>query len=617
MSRNRRQDGRVTPKGTRPATRGKGGHRGRPLGEPSLVHDAGQRLRERSPFGLLALASSLIEAATERPADRWRKRATPSVSGSELFESFVEAGVGETEALALAVAALHPDELLARRLKDRIQVRGSVLRHPPAWLGAIDRIEVTDVAEMVETLGDGDNVMVAWRWPDGSAATAVVYIDHNMGTVVKDAFVIPEPFDVLTRTYHRVGLKDQEIRPIDPATARARVTEAIIVGERMVPPFETDSWPMCRPLLEWVLRTLPTGGEGHLRPEWSERQREKLLAEFIASPFAQAVGLAPAVIRNLADSLVWFGCDYGPGDPLRWSPVSVEIVLSDWYPRKVFGVEPEVMHRLPDVVEALVRFSHDQRQIPPYLTDETVAAVARWTPDFLEAVGRPGRSPLANAERLARIAAGFDPDDFDDDDWDDGDDWEQDGAADDSFEMEAALEYLESELVAEAGGAEALAALTDDPLPDEPFEWSGVPEQWRDATAATLDRLDQVATDLCDIEVRTMGRRMLAALVVGDKGLFKRSADADRLAVAIIWVICDRMDVRRGALGFGFRTQKALSAATGVPASAISSRSKTVGNTLDRLDFDWTLALHSSRRRTMLETRQMIADWRLPLSAGD
>ena len=48
------------------------------------------------------------------------------------------------------------------------------------------------VREMVHVLGDGDNINIAVRFAGGAELTAVVYIDHNMGTLVKDAFVVPE-----------------------------------------------------------------------------------------------------------------------------------------------------------------------------------------------------------------------------------------------------------------------------------------------------------------------------------------------------------------------------------------------------------------------------------------
>ena len=561
-------------------------------------------MRERSPLGLLSLASSIVEATSVRPLNLLRQDDGQHVTGPELYDTFVESGLPETEALVRAVMTLLPDAALAQTLGLRLETRGSVIRNPPAWLDTMDHIEFTDVAEMVHILGDGDNVMVAWRWPDGSAATALVYIDHNMGTIVKDAFILPDSFDALMRQFERSGLMDQVIRPLDPAVARARITDAIEAGERLVPPLETDSWPMCRPLVEWVVRSLPEGGHGYVRPDWSDDERRNLFEDFIISPIARALGMPSAVMHDLGEPLVWFGCEYGPGDPLRWSPVSVEIVLVDWYPRKVFGVDPDDLLHLPDVLEAFVRFAHDRQQIPPYLTDETIEAVARWTPDFLAAMARPGRSPMSNAVRMARIAAGLDPDSFDDD-------WEDDEGPVDLGLDEARLDELESHLIEQVGGPDAYATLSDDPLPVEPFDWSVVPDQWRSETESTLAVLDRMTTELCDVETRTVGRRILAALTSGDSDLFKRSADFDRLAAAIIWVMFREWRRTGRSLGFKFDTQKELSAATGAKAAAISSLASTVEGMLRGRRFDWTKSLHSGRRRDLLRSRQMIADWRL------
>lgn len=585
MSKHRRQGGRVTPKGTRPPAKSIGGYREQePNREPPFVHDARRRLRERSPLGILSLASPIVEATSVRPRDLLRPDGAQHVTGPELYDSFIESGLPETEALVRAVATLLPDAALSQTLLQRIETRGSVIRNPPAWLATMDHIEFTDVAELVHILGDGDNVMVAWRWPDGSAATAVVYIDHNMGTIVKDAFIMPDSFDVLKRQFARAGLVDQVIRPLDPAVARARITDAIEAGERVLPPLETDSWPMCRPLVEWVVRALPDGGQGYVRPDWSDNERRNLFEDFIISDIARALGLPSAVMHDLGEPLVWFGCDYGPGDPLRWSPVSVEIVLVDWYPRKIFSVDRDAWLHLPKVLEAFARFAHDRREIPSYLTDETVEAVARWTPDFLAAMARPGRSPLSN--------------------------WDDDEAPDDPGPDGAWLDEFESDLIKQVGGPEAYAALTDDPLPDEPFDWSAVPDRWRIETESTLAVLDRMTTELCDVETRTVGRRILAALVSGDTDLFKRSADYDRLAAAIIWVIFREWPRYWTAPPFKFGTQKELSAATGVKVAAIGSRASVVGGVLDGRRFDWTKSLHSGRRRDLMRRRQMIADRR-------
>jgi hypothetical protein len=230
-------------------------------------------------------------------------------------------------ALALAVAALHPDARLAARI--RAAVDPTVLRSGPRWLASVDTIEITGTWLQSDVLGDGENVVVSWRWPDGSAATAFVYVDHNMRTLVKDAFVVSDEGDRLMAQYSMMQAEYMTTVPLDPGAARARIVEAIVSGERSVPPFETDSWPAYWPLVEWAVRHLPEGGAGYEHPEWSGAERQQLLDDFVGSPHGAVTGLELEQVRDLADPLVWFACDYGPGDPLRWSPVSVEIVLAD------------------------------------------------------------------------------------------------------------------------------------------------------------------------------------------------------------------------------------------------------------------------------------------------
>jgi hypothetical protein len=63
----------------------------------------------------------------------------------------------------------------------------------PGWLARLDQTSVDRAVESTHVLGDGDNVMLNARLP-GHDLTMVIYIDHNLGTVVKDGF--PAPADV-------------------------------------------------------------------------------------------------------------------------------------------------------------------------------------------------------------------------------------------------------------------------------------------------------------------------------------------------------------------------------------------------------------------------------------
>ena len=56
----------------------------------------------------------------------------------------------------------------------------------------------------------------------------MVYVDHNLGAVVKDAFVIPEPLaDVAIKMAARASDPDQSLTLADPALARAVIEAAI------------------------------------------------------------------------------------------------------------------------------------------------------------------------------------------------------------------------------------------------------------------------------------------------------------------------------------------------------------------------------------------------------
>jgi len=434
-NRHHRRGGRITPKGTRPASASGGvpgaasggvpgaasggvpgagsgrvtgrSHRGRPAGPPFLA-DAREALAGHSPLGLMTLASILVQATTSQASDRFPGHAADRPDATAVFLSFTDPDWPPLNALALAASLLTPDDELSRRLRllmDPADVEGA-----PAWLAEIDRVEITGVWRQSHVLGDGDNIVLGWSWPRGQAASAVVYIDHNVGSLVKDAFVVDEPLDDLLRTYRSLADPDMRLEQLDPAEARARIAEGITRADITIPPFESETWPLCRPLVQWVTAHLPAGGAVPEPEEWSEEARAGLVDQFLETDHSSVEGLRPDQVRELIDNLVWFACDYGPGDPLRWSPVSVEIVLADWYPRKVFAPTDDVLRRLPAVLAGFVAFCHARRHVRAELTRETLAAVEEWAPDYVAAIAEPDRSPRSNAARLARLAAGLDPD---------------------------------------------------------------------------------------------------------------------------------------------------------------------------------------------------------------
>lgn len=549
------RSGGTTPKGTRqPAYRPQHGREA--AGEPDLLYDLRVALADPHPLGLLALASSLLSALDPRsrtPIERALGK-PKGPSREELLASFIGVDRQETSALLAVLAAMSTDELERRRIERELANRRHAL---PAWLEGIGDTKFDHpTLEMTHVLGDGDNVLVSVTFPTGDALTAVVYIDHNAGTLVKDAFLVPESLNGLLAQMKRLAEPGTTFNDIDPADARARITEAIALGAITVPPFESDSWPACRPLIEWMVAMLPSGGTGYQRPEWDDQARDHLMDRFFASPFGHA--LDDSDHRDLLHSLLWFGCDYGPGDPLRWSPVSVEILLVSWMPRKVMA-DRRFLSRTPDLLRAFVRFCHAERAIPSPLTEQTLTSVDRWEPAFQAAI-RSTR-PQGTAGVLA-AAAMLDMDE-DDDGWDD----EYDDLADYADLLWGWLEEA-------VGGRGALMALDDEPLPDEPMRWDGIADDIRDRVAEVLELTDRCCDDLLDHEYRTVCRRVLARIAVRGPEVFRRRGRADTAAAAICWAVGranGAFDQRAGGL-----TNKAMLAHLGVQQGSISQRAATL-----------------------------------------
>jgi Domain of unknown function (DUF6398) len=476
------------------------------------MDDVAAALDSGEPLALLGLASSLLQALEPDHRSPFGREQEPGLPPrDEVLQAFFDIPVLPTSALLSAIAALADDDVLRRRVRREVGTRGHVLPH---WLAELDRdTAVTGVMEMRHVLGDGEDVLLGVRMPGGSELTVAVYVDHNMGTLTKDAFVVAEPLPALVGQLR--GLDDDPdttFTDLEPSSARARIGEAIHLWSISMPPIETDTWPACRPLVEWAARMLPGGGAGYQRREWTDDDRQELVDRFFDSP--SGAGLDDAERRDLLETLLWFGTDYGTGDPWRWSPVRVEMLLADWLPRKVVA-DVTYLAKAPDLLRAFVRFAHGETGIRQQLTDEALAAIDQWEPEYQRTIRAPRlHGPAALLERLGTL--------------DDGD----------LTSLTSALEGLTAgspdRLV---GGDDVLQELDDVPLPDEPFDWARVPDDVRDRVAEVLGLVDRGCDELLDVELRTAARRLLAAVAAADPAMFRRRGRPDTAAAAVCWIV--------------------------------------------------------------------------------
>ena len=534
-------------------------------------------LGQSHPADLLHFASTLLAVADPRAEDpftRVRGAAPKAVSVADLVGSFIEVRRRETTALLAVLVHMVGDELVVQRIRRELARRDDRL---PVWLTRLAPVTVDRAVLMGHVLGDGDNIMVAARTDAGHHLTAIIYIDHNLGTVAKDGFVVHEPIDRALASFRTAAGQDPDLvfDDLPLADARARITEAIDLGAITVPPFETDTWPAARPLVEWIVGQLPVGGRGHERPEWNDDDRRALTHEFLASAFGRELDQED---REVLESVLWFACDYGPGDPLRWSPVAVEILLTDWLPRKVIA-DAEFLGRAPDVLRGFIRFSHSRRGIRPTLTEETLAAVDRWEPEYRQTISGPRRQGPA-----ALLAAmGVVVDDLP------------------TYE-EQMLEVLRDSV-----GADALDDLDTAPLPDEPLDLSQAPPDVHDKVTAVADLVDACCAELLDAEHRTACRRLLGDVAAADPGIFRRRGRAETAAAAVVWIV---VKANRGfTQRAGGLTAKALGEWFGVGSNP-GQRAPTLLQAIDapgRYFSDLRLGtpryLVADRRRGIAETR--------------
>lgn len=495
--RHNRRGSRVTPRGTRPL---------------QLVHAEPRRTRPASPaeelvgraldadgpLPLLATVSSVLWAlrpdVPERPAD------VPSLG--ELVDAWADADDRSTTALLAVIAEMAADADVRDRITRMLANRDA---SSPGWIPRLHDARVTRVAIVSHALGDGDLYLLELDLPGGGPVTLDVYVDHNLGTIVKSAFAIPESIEAVKVTMAPLlADPDTSITDLPPADARARIEEALakpLTAAFAAIAIDDDAWPSCRPLLEWTLRLMPAGGARHPQETWTRTQREELSERFFASPWGRP--LRDASRRHLLDHVLDLVDDDFTTDVMRWSPEVVirvvEQIVDD------ADLDADRVRAIPDLLRAFIGFCHGERGIRSTLTEETLSAVDRLEPEL-------AHHALVQSE-------GFD--------------W---GAP-------AAHERYFLQSLAEAvGGEEALDALDDTPIPDEPFDWSGVPSEVHEQVAAILEVVDAQCEQHFDVELRTAARRLIARAAKGDPAAFTRARKPEPAAAALVWIVASAND---------------------------------------------------------------------------
>ena len=265
-----------------------------------------------------------------------------------------------TALLTVIAEFLVDDPELQLRCRHELAERGE---HLPRWITALPRVDVYRAVRRTNVFGDVDEVVVGMRLDGGHELTIAVQIDHNMLSSVADAGAVPGPIDeVLARVAETST--DTQVLEMNLADARVWIEDAL---NKPTLARESDTWPLYRALVQWLVGRLPEGGE-HRSPvgKWESKKElcDRFFATSSASPFTDSSH------RELLLELV----ETGTGDPLRWSAAGVEQVIGGT-PYSEGGIPLEVALDAPDLLRAFIPYAHAQSGIRDELTSRTLDMV--------------------------------------------------------------------------------------------------------------------------------------------------------------------------------------------------------------------------------------------------
>jgi hypothetical protein len=279
----------------------------------------------------------------------------------EILTGLIDTRTRETTALLAVIAELLVDDPEPQlRCRREVAERGE---HLPRWIGALSRVEAYRAVRRTYVFGDVDELVVGMRLDGGRELTVAVTIDHNILSSVVDAGVLKDPID---RALMRVAETSTETSVFEMALNDARAWIEDALDKPTLAP-KTETWPLYRPLIQWLLDQLPEGGERRSPagdPESDENLCNTFFATSSAAPFTEAGHRE--MLLDLFES--------GTGDPLRWSEARVERAISVM---SYFGdrFPLDVVLDAPDLLRAYIPFAHAQSGIRDELTSRTLAAI--------------------------------------------------------------------------------------------------------------------------------------------------------------------------------------------------------------------------------------------------
>ncbi|GAA1849122.1 hypothetical protein [Asanoa iriomotensis] len=309
-------------------------------------------------------------------------------------------------------ASLVPDATGAAAVKPGAQA--------PSWSGQLGRVRPTGAYAYGDVYGDQTSYLATFAYDDdaegGPEHAVVALVDHNIG-ITKDVFV-GGPAERILDQVRRMCAADglTWFREEDPRTLRDEVARHLRITDELGDLPGEGSLATDRALVGARLALLPAPA---LRPvpdlpePLGDEQRSALIRTFLSSPEAARFELDQVPEGDLGSlhfclSLVLdHAASLPDADPMRWSPIVVELFLLDWVHRRaVLDMDDAAL--LPRVVRGWAAYASRVRGLPAEAVAATDQAVEDTVPEFVRLYTTGERRSPATAAVAQLIAEGVD-----------------------------------------------------------------------------------------------------------------------------------------------------------------------------------------------------------------
>ena len=349
---------------------------------------------EPEPAVAEALASSLYA--------QWMgaelKDADPvQVFGTAMVEFLARDASPDALALLAALSAVDPMviQLDCARAIRRLVDAGV---RQPVWFDLVGEARFERAWVATDVFDDQDFLVGRFSYGGEAAHDLCVLVDHNILHIAKDIGLAPESADLRSQWEALDGIR---IVDLDAQGYADRLNDALDSLEHVWEPPVTDELRSLLPLVNRRLLDLPSPRPIKRKP-MSQTARDKLYTRFRRSEPGRELGRDTVLVRDLID----YGADQFD-DALHWSPIVVELCLTDWLPRK-FTLDDADIERLPVVLRAWLRFTATERGLAGPSLAEMLAAVDEFEPMYREAMHDPAQAGPAKSIAALMMADGVD-----------------------------------------------------------------------------------------------------------------------------------------------------------------------------------------------------------------